>query len=82
MIKAIIFDRDGIIIDSEALHVFSVETSLKKFGIEIDNETREYIIGKHTDHYKEYLLSKYNGFHYDTFRTEQKKIYYEHFANV
>jgi beta-phosphoglucomutase family hydrolase len=35
MIKAIIFDMDGVIVDSEQLHLDAFNESIKKFGIKI-----------------------------------------------
>ena len=45
MIKAVIFDMDGVLIDSEPLHFSAIEEVLNKYGIEI------------SDHY----LNKYVG---------------------
>lgn len=47
MIKAIIFDRDGVIIDSEPINTSSVIKTLKELGKTLSQKDREVIIGKH-----------------------------------
>lgn len=81
MIKAIIFDRDWIIVDSEALHILSVDKAFKELWINIDEETKHYIVAKHTDRYKDYLLDKYE-FNYENFRVRQREIYYDEIGSI
>ncbi len=45
MLKAVIFDFDGVIVDSEALHLRAFNRVLSRFGVEIATE----------DYYAEYL---------------------------
>ena len=76
MIKAVIFDRDGIIIDSESTNINSAVKAFKWLGIAIKEEEKEWIVGKHPDDYKKLFLEKYD-FSYEEFRKIQRKIYYE-----
>ena len=74
--KAVIFDRDGVIIDSESANVISAVTAFKEIGIEIKEEEKEWIVGRHPEDYKEFFLKKYT-FSYEEFRKVQRKTYYE-----
>lgn len=78
MIKAVIFDMDGVIVDSEPIHSKSLELLLKKHG-EKPKYNKNFLI--HTigisgdDAYKE-LIKKYNlkgGI--DILRKERRKIF-------
>ena len=60
MIKAVIFDMDGVIIDSEPMHykVFMDYTS-SKFGLKITDEEYNTFIGTTNDHMYSTLKRKY-----------------------
>jgi beta-phosphoglucomutase family hydrolase len=45
MIKAVIFDMDGVIIDSEPIHFESDQMTMKHFGIEISHEELNQYVG-------------------------------------
>lgn len=47
MIKVVIFDLDGVLIDSEALNIQSVVDAFRKVGVELDETKKNYIIGRH-----------------------------------
>ena len=75
MFKAVIFDRDGVILDSESVHINSTIYAFNKLGISLNEEEIDELIGKHPEDYKIYLLKKYS-FSYDDFRKIQKEKYY------
>ena len=56
--KAVIFDRDGIIIDSESTNIDSTVKAFKELGIKIKEEEKEWIIGRHPDDFKKSFLKK------------------------
>ncbi len=60
MIKAVIFDMDGVIIDSEPLHYESDLLTLKHFGIEISPEALNQYVGVSNRVMWEDLKEKYN----------------------
>lgn len=57
--KAVIFDWDGVLIDSESANVVSAVRAFQKLGITINKQDREKIVGRHPDDYREYFLSRY-----------------------
>lgn len=59
MIKAFLFDRDGIILDSEFAHINAVIETFKKFGFKIKKSEYRIIIGRHPDDYLPELKKKY-----------------------
>ena len=73
--KAVIFDRDGVIIDSESTNINSAINAFKELEIEINEDEHKWIVGKHPDDYKHLFLEKYD-FSYDDFREIQRKHYY------
>lgn len=74
--KAVIFDRDGVILDSESINVNSAVEAFKKLGIAMKEEEKDWIVGRHPDDYKNLFLEKYD-FSSEEFRNIQEKIYYE-----
>lgn len=60
MIKAVIFDLDGVVIDSERAHLKTYERLFKKeYGILVNIE-RSVLIGRSEDENLRYLLAAYN----------------------
>ncbi|MCF7872020.1 HAD family phosphatase [Candidatus Woesearchaeota archaeon] len=59
MIKAILFDRDGVILDSEHTNIAAATKTFKELGIEITKEDVQQIIAKHPKDYLTYFHSKY-----------------------
>lgn len=45
MIRAVIFDMDGVLIDSEPLHFSAIEAVLQKYGIAIDDDYLDKFVG-------------------------------------
>ncbi len=61
MIKAIIFDMDGVIIDSNSLHYNAWNSLFKtKFNVEIEKDFFASQLGKRAEHFTQALLDKYN----------------------
>lgn len=60
MIKAIIFDMDGVIIDSEIQYVKNVQTLLKGHGVEIPIEDLYYLGGGPNKYYNENIAKLLN----------------------
>jgi len=80
-IKAVIFDRDGVLLDTEIVHVESVVKALKELGIIITEKDKKNIFGRHPDDYKEFFTKKYD-FNYKKFRKRQFEIYHEDYPKI
>lgn len=80
-VKAIIFDRDGVIIDTDTLVSQSVFFGLEKIGINASENDIPPMAGKSIDALKELLYSKWN-FNFEEFRIIQKKYFYEHLEDA
>jgi HAD superfamily hydrolase (TIGR01509 family) len=50
MLKAVIFDMDGVLIDSEPLHHKAMEYMLEEFDVKISEEYNNQFIGSTTEH--------------------------------
>ncbi len=60
MLKAILFDMDGVIIDSEPLHCKAFQIAMKQFGLDLSKEYCYQFIGN-TDRYMvEVLVNDFN----------------------
>jgi len=75
MIEAIIFDRDGVLIDSEKIHEESIRVGLKELGFKFDENDFRQIYARAPDHYKDFLLSKY-PVDWEKYRAIQRAAYY------
>lgn len=76
-IKAVIFDRDGVIIDTDTLVLQSVFFGLEKMGVSATKKDVPLMAGKSIDALKEFLRSKWD-FNFEEFRMIQRKYFYEH----
>jgi beta-phosphoglucomutase len=74
-VKAIIFDKDGVLLDSEETNVQSAVDAFKSLGIKLTQKDKKVIFGRHPEDYKHYFLIKYK-FSYDEFRKKQRENYY------
>lgn len=79
--KAVIFDRDGIIIDSESINIDSAIKAFQRLGISIEEQEKDWIVGRHPDDYKELFLKKYK-FSYENFKKIQSEIYFDFFKSI
>lgn len=60
MLKAVIFDMDGVLIDSEPLHAKAAVIALKDYGKELPIEYCYNFIGSTTKHMLETIIKDYN----------------------
>jgi HAD superfamily hydrolase (TIGR01509 family) len=81
MINAVIFDRDGIIIDSEAVNIESAVKTFEAFGVQIAEDEIIKLIGMHPEDYIDFFVEKYR-FSRAAFRKGQERRYHELLENV
>ncbi len=74
--KAVIFDRDGVIINTEGVVIDSVKQAFKKLGFTLQEEDISQIIGRSSVVYTEYFLKKWS-FDPEEYRKTQRDIFYE-----
>lgn len=76
MIKAVIFDRDGVLLDSEYTNVRAAELMFAEMGIVLSESDKQGIVGQHPD---DYLLPFLKRHHIDVakFKDRQRVLYYE-----
>ena len=80
MVKAILFDRDGVIVDSASTHINSVVKTFEGLGIKITEGEKLSVVSKHPKDYVKNFLKKYN-FKEEEFLKEQQRLYLELFTN-
>ncbi len=73
--KAIIFDRDGVIIDTEPVNLSSALFAFQRQGIEISDEEKKIIVGTHPVDYQAYFLEKYPQFDFSRFREDKLSVF-------
>lgn len=78
MIKAAIFDRDGVLIDSEWVNIDAATEAFASFDIQITDEDKKEIIGKSPIDYLPYFINKYT-FDADKYNKIVPSIYYRLF---
>jgi HAD superfamily hydrolase (TIGR01509 family) len=76
MIKAVIFDQDGVILNSEKINVASALYAFAKLGVQLDEADKKMIIGIHPTDYKNTLLAKYNV-DFDEYTKIKSEYYYK-----
>lgn len=79
--SAVIFDRDGVIIDTDTLVGESVIFGLKQMGIDVSADDVPLMAGKSIDALKELLLNRWK-FNFDDFRKIQREYFYENLDNA
>ena len=81
MLKTVIFDQDGVILNSEKINVASALYAFAKLGVQIDEADKKMIIGIHPTDYKNTLLAKYNV-DFDQYTKIKSEYYYQQVDNV
>lgn len=71
--KAVIFDFDGVLIDSEIVNIEAASKGLAEFGYELSQEDRQKIVGLHSLDYLRILKQKF-GFGEDMIEPMRQKI--------
>lgn len=56
---AIVFDKDGVLADSEGINFVSTVLAFREFGIALPEEARKLIVGRHPDDFLGELAGKY-----------------------
>ncbi len=79
--KAVVFDRDGIIIDSEILVINSAKKAFKQLGFDMPDADASQIIGRSSFVYTEYFLTKWD-FDPEVFREKMKENFYNELDTV
>ncbi|MFA5986048.1 MAG: HAD family phosphatase [Parcubacteria group bacterium] len=81
MIKAILCDRDGVLLDSEIVNIQSSLETLKVLDVHPDEEDEMMIMGKHPLDYVDFFVGKYhiNG---EQFLALRSKLYNDLLANA
>ena len=74
--KAVIFDRDGVIINSEALTIDAMRKAFKKLGYDMPDSDIPHVIGHSSTKYTDYFLTKWT-FNPDEFRETMKEFYHK-----
>lgn len=60
MFQAVIFDMDGVIVDSEPAHYKADSALFEKLGIQLSSTERELFLGVSSEWMWNYILSKYS----------------------
>ena len=60
MLKAVIFDMDGVIVDSEPLHAEAGKITMEEYGIELPVSYFLNFVGSTTKHMYDVIINKYN----------------------
>lgn len=60
MLKAVLFDMDGVIVDSEPLHAEAVILTLKEFNLDVDEDYFSQFIGSTNLYMWEVIIKEYN----------------------
>lgn len=74
--KAVIFDRDGVIINTEGIVIDSVKEAFGKLGFALEKGDIQQIIGRSSIVYTEYFLKKWD-FDPDEYRKIQRELFYK-----
>lgn len=77
MLKAVIFDRDGVLVDSEWANIAASKEAFRQLWIAISKEDEKEIIGKHPKDYIAYFHTKYGDFSNEKFAEIVAPLYYK-----
>lgn len=82
-LDAVIFDMDGVLIDTEPLYTIAYNRVMEPWGITLDTETKLEIMGRPPSVSIPYVIKKYGlGLSADEFATRRKPVMDALFENV
>ncbi len=80
--KAVVFDMDGVIFDSEMLVIECWQVIAKKYGISGIEEACQEVLGVNATETKEKFLLRYGkDFPYDAYKAEVSKLFHDNYDN-
>ncbi|MCK4589925.1 MAG: HAD family phosphatase [Nanoarchaeota archaeon] len=80
-IKAVIFDKDGVLIDTVKFNIEAAVRTFRESGIELDEDDKKTVIGRHpADFYK--ILEKKYKFDYEKSRERQRFHYFQLYEKI
>ncbi len=84
MIKAVIFDMDGILILSEGIHVDSTKKAFLKHGMMLNSEDEKLVVGRTSPDALRILMKKYNVEDklFEHLLNEKRAFYREEYSQV
>ena len=80
MIKAIVFDMDGVIIDSEAAHLMSFNKVLERFNVQLSREGYNSYFGRGAFYIMDETFKKHNIKEDAAYWTKKKDEFYREFV--
>lgn len=81
MIKAIIFDRDGVIINTEKINMLVADISFREMGITVDPKLLPLVVARNPIDYVHEFIKIYK-FNPDEFIAKQKENFYKLFDSI
>jgi HAD superfamily hydrolase (TIGR01509 family) len=79
--RAVIFDRDGVVINTEKLVIDSAKKAFKELGFIMPDEDIPQIVGRSSTIYTDYFLKKWK-FDPDKFRTLTRENFYKNIDTI
>jgi HAD superfamily hydrolase (TIGR01509 family) len=81
MLKAILFDRDGVIIDTEPINIRAGFEAFRKLGVELSQTDIQKIVGRNSIDYVTDLRKTYD-FSQERFQSIQRELFYKYFETI
>lgn len=75
-VKAVIFDRDGVIINTEDIIIYAITTAFKQINITPPEKYMKLLIGRGPDVFKDFAKEN-SKFEYEKFREVQRELFYK-----
>ncbi|MGI4791140.1 MAG: HAD family hydrolase [Janthinobacterium lividum] len=79
--KGVIFDMDGLMLDTEPIYWESIQQAASELGYSFDNAMRTAFLGRSIPAWKDTLIQTF-GADYPQFRSRRRQLWEQHVQNV